>query len=263
MSSKIKEFIKNKKIVIIIVIIVLLLLAGGACFISQLCVSNGSKTYSQTIENTETSTTDSKNIESSEESKEDATDESSSDGASSEAAVSSESSSQTAASSSELSSISSSHVSTPSGSGYGGSQTVKPSQPAQPSHIHSWKDHIAQRWVSNIVTVVDEPEQTVKCSLYRMYWYTTGTWEETQDPARFDTWYKSKDGGLYPLYNPYEKPEDNPLFKGYDDNGNPTYTGDHAIITYYETKPAVTHEEDRGYYESYVDYQYCDCGATK
>ena len=27
--------------------------------------------------------------------------------------------------------------------------------------------------------------------------------------------------------------------------------------------PAVTHEEDQGYYETYVDYYYCDCGATK
>ena len=260
--NKIKEFIKNKKIVILIVIIVLLLLAVGLFFIFQSGASTDNKTNSQTIENTETSTTSSKNIEGNEESKEEAK-EDTSDNTSAETADSSKGSDQTTSSN-----ISNSKADPPpsgnSGNGYGSSQTVQSLQPAQPVHTHSWKDHTAQRWVSNIVTVVDEPEQTVKYSIYRMYWYTTGTWEETRDHARFDTWYKSKDGGLYPLYHPYEKPEDNPLFKGYDDNGNPTYTGDHAIIgPYYETKPAVTHEEDHGYYESYVDYQYCDCGATR
>lgn len=61
--NKIKEFIKNKKIVILIVIIVLLLLAVGLFFIFQSGASTDNKTNSQTIENTETSTTSSKNIE--------------------------------------------------------------------------------------------------------------------------------------------------------------------------------------------------------
>ena len=30
-----------------------------------------------------------------------------------------------------------------------------------------------------------------------------------------------------------------------------------------KTVPAVTHEEGQGYYEKYVDYKYCDCGAEK
>ena len=79
------------------------------------------------------------------------------------------------------------------------------------SHQHTWKAHTAQKWVSNIVTVVDRPEKTEKYSIYRMYWYNTGKWEETRDPERFDEWYKSKNGGLYTLYNPYPKPEDDPL----------------------------------------------------
>ena len=37
--------------------------------------------------------------------------------------------------------------------------------------------------------------------------------------------------------------------------------------TIYETQrvPVGSHEEDQGWYETetYVDYQYCDCGATK
>ena len=258
--SKIKEFINNKKIVIFIVIIVLLLLAVGIYFISQLGASTDSKINSQTIENTEASTIGSKNIEDNEEGKEE-TKKEASDDASAETAVSSD---QITTNSNISNSKADASPSSNSGNGHGSSQTVQSSQSEQSVHTHSWKDHIAQRWVPNIVTVVDEPEQTVKYSIYRMYWYTTGTWEETRDPARFDTWSKSKDGGLYPLYHPYDKPEDNPLFNGYDNNGNPTYTGDHAIIgPYYETKPAVTHEEDHGHYESYVDYQYCDCGATR
>lgn len=132
------------------------------------------------------------------------------------------------------------------------------------AHTHVWKEHTAQKWVPNIVTVVDQPEQNIKYSIYRMYWYTTGTWEETRDAERFNTWYHSVEGGLYPLYHPYKKPEDNPLFLEYDKNGNPTYINDHVIAgPYYETIPAVTHEEDHGHYETYVDYYYCDCGATK
>ena len=132
------------------------------------------------------------------------------------------------------------------------------------AHTHVWKEHTAQKWVPNIVTVVDQPEQNIKYSIYRMYWYTTGTWEETRDAERFNTWYHSEEGGLYPLYHPYKKPEDNPLFLAYDKNGNPTYINDHVIAgPYYETIPAVTHEEDHGHYETYVDYYYCDCGATK
>ncbi|WP_216083939.1 hypothetical protein [Hydrogeniiclostridium mannosilyticum] len=72
-----------------------------------------------------------------------------------------------------------------------------------------WKKHTAQKWVPNIVTVVDKPEQTVKYSVYKMYWYTTGTWEETRDPDGFHAWAESKEGSLYPLYYPYQKPEDN------------------------------------------------------
>ena len=118
--------------------------------------------------------------------------------------------------------------------------------------------------MSNIVTVVDRPEKTEKYSIYRMYWYNTGKWEETRDPERFDEWYKSKNGGLYTLYNPYAKPEDDPLFIGYDKNGHPQYTNNHTIRgPYYDVTPAVTHEEDHGHYETYVDYYYCDCGARK
>ncbi len=47
--------------------------------------------------------------------------------------------------------------------------------------------------------------------------------------------------------------------------GGYSLTSDHAVITgnYECISPEVTHEEDQGYYETYVDYYYCDCGATK
>lgn len=141
-----------------------------------------------------------------------------------------------------------------------------PAGSGQPVHVHSWKDHTAQRWVSEVVTVVDEPEKTVSYDIYRMYWYNTREWEETRDPERFDLWNHDREGGpLSPnSINMAKRPEDCPLFLGYNDLGQPTYQGDHAIIgPYYETIPAVTHEETRGHYETYVDYQYCDCGAKK
>ncbi len=134
-------------------------------------------------------------------------------------------------------------------------------QPAETTHEHVWQEHSSQRWVPKIVTVVDEPAQYEECSTYRMYWYDTNTWEETRDPARFDAWMEDYNGGLWLLFNDYE---DSPLFLGYNDQGTYSLIGDHAIITGYEcVSPEVTHEEDQGYYETYVDYYYCDCGATK
>ena len=144
--------------------------------------------------------------------------------------------------------------------------TSTPEQPVQPTrepvHEHSWKEHTNQRWVSQIVTVVDEPERYEEYSIFKIYWYNTGTWEETRDPDRFTEWAHSKNGSLYPFYY-IDNYEDNPLFLGYNELGQPSFTGDHVFWTGYDFIPAVTHEEDQGYYEAYVDYYYCDCGATK
>lgn len=129
------------------------------------------------------------------------------------------------------------------------------------AHKHVWKDHIAKRWVSNIVTVVDEPEKTEKVTVYRMYWWDSKQWTETKDPNKFNEWYTKKAEWMVTYRYPNDMPPE--LYLGEDENGNPQYTNDHSIITYYETTPAVTHEEDQGHYETYVDYQYCDCGAKK
>ena len=42
---------------------------------------------------------------------------------------------------------------------------------------------------------------------------------------------------------------------------NERYIGNYVNRT--KTIPAVTHTEDQGYWETYVDYQYCDCGARR
>lgn len=135
------------------------------------------------------------------------------------------------------------------------------------AHTHNWKEHTAQRWISNIITFEDEPARySEKYTLYKMYWYNTGTWEETTDPERFDAWFEDMEGGpLSPISLEYsENPESSPLFLGYDEYGHEVHSGDHAIFPeHYDLIPAVTHEEDHGYYETYVDYYYCDCGAKK
>ena len=141
---------------------------------------------------------------------------------------------------------------------------------AKLKHTHKWKAHKAtkQVWVPKVVTVVDQPEHYEEYTLYRMYWYNTGKWEETRDPSRFNAWSKDRVGGQLSPNSIYmaNKPEDCPLFTGYDESGNPSYTNDHAIISeLYDTIPAVTHKEDQGYYkkQSYTDYYYCSCGARK
>ena len=87
-----------------------------------------------------------------------------------------------------------------------------------------------------------------------MYWYNTNQWEETEDSARFDEWDASDDGGFYPQLHPFDKPEDNPLFKGYDpETGMPVYTNDHVIIDgLTRTIPAITHTEDQGHFETRI-----------
>ena len=137
------------------------------------------------------------------------------------------------------------------GNGNGTGGTGETPQPETPKG--HWGDITEQVWVPNVVTVVDEPERIETYNLYRMYWYNTKQWEETEDPARFDEWDNSDDGGFYPLLNPFDKPEDNPLFTGYNENGMPVYTSDHVIMDgLTRVIPAVTHTEDQGHFETRV-----------
>lgn len=133
-----------------------------------------------------------------------------------------------------------------SGSNSNGSGTSsKPSggssnQPSAPAHSHSWKDHTAtkQVWVPNIVTVTDYADQQVAVGNTYIFAYDG---------------FSTTDIGT-------AKAHAKELLKaGLPDN--------YRTETVYETQrvPVGSHTEDHGHYETqtYVDYQYCDCGATR
>lgn len=129
------------------------------------------------------------------------------------------------------------------GSSNSGSASSKPSQssqPSKPAHSHSWKDHIAtkQVWIPNIVTVTDYTDQQVPVG----------------------TRYIFAEDGFATTDSSVAKAHAVELIKQ-------GYFGNYRMETVYETQlvPAGSHEEDHGRYETqtYVDYQYCDCGATR
>lgn len=112
------------------------------------------------------------------------------------------------------------------------------------SHTHSWKNHTSQKWVSNIVTVVDTPAQTIEgAQLYTLH--SDGKWYG--------------DGQIYWFENGFTHDDLKSIL--INKIKNEGYIGNY--VNRYKTVPAVTHEEDQGHYETYVDYQYCDCGAIK
>ena len=102
--------------------------------------------------------------------------------------------------------------------------------PAKPAHEHTWKDHAATKteWVPNMVEVQDYETKT----------YTVRVCNCGQ-------------------VNPDREHKANHALNG-EDTGEWTETRT-------ETVPAGTHIEDHGYNNTveYVDYQYCDCGATR
>ena len=115
---------------------------------------------------------------------------------------------------------------------------AQPSQPEQPAHQHTWQDHIAttQTWIPNIVVVEDYGE--IPGEAYAVAVCSCGY--ETEDADAIRTHYK-------------------------DGVRAGTCTNFGVQTRYRESTTGVigTHEEDQGHYEtsSYVDYQYCDCGA--
>ena len=122
----------------------------------------------------------------------------------------------------------------------GGSSSGSSSKPSAPAHTHSWKDHTAtkQVWVPNIVTVTDYTDQQV--AVGTKYIFAEDGFVTT-DPgtAKAHAVELVKQG----------------------------YFGNYRMETIYETQrvPAGSHTEAHGHYETqtYVDYQYCDCGATR
>lgn len=131
----------------------------------------------------------------------------------------------------------------------------------QSNHKHVWAKRTETVQEPQTIIVTEEKEYY---TLYRFYWYNTDTWEESKDSDRFNEWTRSENGQLYPLKHPYAKPEDNPLFKGYDSNGNPTYTNDHSIISnLFDWVPCEPYEKTEMVAVKRT-VTYCSvCGATK
>ena len=129
--------------------------------------------------------------------------------------------------------------------GNGSGTSSKPSggsssQPSAPAHSHSWKDHTAtkQVWVSNIVTVPDYETQQV-FSHYLYVFFADGYSTTDINAVKAHSVELAKQG----------------LSTNY--SNVPQYTE--------QTVQVGSHTEDHGHYETqtYVDYQYCDCGATR
>lgn len=122
----------------------------------------------------------------------------------------------------------------------GGSSSGSSSKPSAPAHTHSWKDHTAtkQVWISNIVTVPDYETQQVFS--HYLYVFSADGYSTTDINAVKSHSIELAKQGLSTNYS-----------------NVPQYTE--------QTVQVGSHTEDHGHYETqtYVDYQYCDCGATR
>lgn len=127
-----------------------------------------------------------------------------------------------------------------SGSSNSGSQSGGADEPSQPAHVHQWKDHTATRevWVENLVEVPD----------YEIQQIPVGT-----------TYIFAYDGYTTSDINAAKEHAKELLRAGVPDN--------YRMETIYEEQQVQvgSHQEDQGWYETetYVDYQYCDCGAIR
>lgn len=114
-----------------------------------------------------------------------------------------------------------------------------PAAPAAPAHEHTWKEHTATRdeWVPNIVTVPDYETKKVpvRCDIH----CNCGAVFVDGDGAREHCMAHLRAGE-----------PDNYWYDEYFEE---------------QTIQVGSHDEDQGYYKDveYVDYWYCDCGATK
>lgn len=109
-------------------------------------------------------------------------------------------------------------------------------KPSKPAHQHSWKQHTAQKWVSNMVTVPDYETQKVAIGTRYIFFY---------------------DGYTTDNINNAKAHAKELILAGVDDG--------YRTEIIYETKQVQvgSHQEDHGHNETYVDYEYCDCGARR
>lgn len=118
------------------------------------------------------------------------------------------------------------------------------------AHTHTWKDHTATRqvWVSNMVTVPDYETRII---------YGAQLYTQHSDGQ----WYS--DGAVYWFENGFTSSDLAAIIK--EKMKTEGYIGNYVNRTKTEQVQVGSHQEDQGWYETetYVDYQYCDCGARK
>lgn len=145
-------------------------------------------------------------------------------------------------------------ASSPSGTSSGGGSAEGGAGASDDSetgdHTHVWEDHTATRkvWVPNVVTVPDYETRTISGGqLYTLH--SDGRWYG--------------DGETYWFYTD----EDFEVFKSLivSKMREEGYIGNYVNRSKTEQVQTGSHQEDRGRYETetYVDYQFCACGATR
>lgn len=212
--DKFKNMInKNKKIVITVIVLIILSLIIGIYFASK--PSDNKNSESQTEQKIDVS--EENNNKEEEDKNNSSTDSNKKDTSSSNSGNSGNSGSNSGSSSNTGNS--------------GGSD-----KPSQPAHQHSWKQHTAQKWVSNMVTVPDYEIQKVAVGTRYIFAYDGYSTTNAADAENHSV---------------------ELILAGLPDN--------HRLETIYEEKQVQvgSHQEDHGHYETYVDYEYCDCGATR
>lgn len=223
--EQIKNMIsKNKKIVIAIILIIILSLVIGIAFASK--PSDNKKTESQTEQKIDVSE---ENNNKEEEDKKEENENSKTD-------KNTDNSNTTSTTKDNNNSSTDSNKKDTSSSNSGNSGNSGSDKPSQPAHQHSWKQHTAQKWVSNMVTVPDYETQKVAVGARYIFFYDGYT-------TTSDTNFENHAMEL--------------ILAGVDDG--------YRIETIYETKQVQvgSHQEDHGHNETYVDYEYCDCGARR
>lgn len=223
--EQIKNMIsKNKKIVIAIILIIILSLVIGIAFASK--PSDNKKTESQTEQKIDVSE---ENNNKEEEDKKEENENSKTD-------KNTDNSNSTSTTKDNNNSSTDSNKKDTSSSNSGNSGNSGSDKPSKPAHQHSWKQHTAQKWVSNMVTVPDYETQKVPVGNRYIFFYDGYTTDNINDA-------KAHAKEL--------------ILAGVDDG--------YRTETIYETKQVQvgSHQEDHGHNETYVDYEYCDCGARR